>query len=105
MAEPFLKFDQNKPAFHLIDPEFEHELAKLLEHGARKYAPENWKNAKPEEAFPRYHAALRRHLNAWARGEEIDADSGLPHLICAACCAMFLRWFERKYDRSQACPR
>ena len=92
----FVKHDENKPRFDLIDADFELELAQLLEHGARKYAPRNWQLADPDEAVPRYTAALRRHLNASARGEVYDNDSGVSHLVCVACCSMFLRWFERE---------
>lgn len=92
----FVKHDAGKLRFDLIDHEFEAELAAVLTHGAAKYADNNWQNAGHGEARARYYAAFRRHALAWRRGEEIDADSGLPHLACMACCLMFLRWFERE---------
>jgi hypothetical protein len=92
----FVKHDADKLRFDLVDPCFEAELADILTHGARKYADDNWKNAEPAEAKARYYAAFRRHMNAWVQGEAIDPDSGRPHLICAACSLMFLRWFERQ---------
>jgi hypothetical protein len=95
----FVKHDAGKLRFDLIDHRFERELAEVLTHGARKYADDNWKYAEPLEARRRYRAAYRRHENLWLDGEEFDTESGLPHLICMACCLMFLRWFERtKWD-------
>lgn len=35
-------------------------------------------------------AALMRHLFAFARGEDSDPETGLPHLAHAGCCLMFL---------------
>jgi hypothetical protein len=94
-TKPFIKHDAGKLRFDLIDPEFEAELADILTIGAKVYSPDNWKYAEPTEARARYYAAFRRHMNKWFAGESTDPDSGKPHLICAACCLMFLRWFER----------
>ena len=91
----FRKDDAGKLRFDLIDHEFEAELAAVLTHGASKYADNNWQNAEPVEAKARYYAAFRRHVLAYLRGESIDPDSGCPHLVCAACSLLFLRWFER----------
>ncbi len=35
-------------------------------------------------------AAAQRHLIAHYSGEDIDPESGLPHLAHASCCLMFL---------------
>ncbi len=95
MSQPFRKDDTEKLRFDLLDPLFEAELAAVLTYGARKYAPRNWESAAPAEARARYYAAMRRHMNSWYAGEVLDPDSGMPHLICATCCLLFLRWFER----------
>lgn len=92
----FVKHDQDKLRFDLIDHEFEAELAAILTHGAKKYADDNWKKAEPTQAKRRYYAAFRRHILAYLRGEVIDPDSGQPNLACATCCLMFLRWFQRR---------
>lgn len=94
----FVKNDSGKLRFDLLDDDFEAEIAAVLTHGATKYADNNWQRAEPAEAKARYYAAIRRHLHLWRKGEEIDADSGLPHLACIACSLMFLRWFERESD-------
>lgn len=88
-----VKHDSGKLRFELLDPEFEFEVVEILTHGAEKYGAMNWQNLP--DARPRYYAALRRHENAWARGERIDPESGKPHLAHAACNLMFLLWLER----------
>ena len=93
----FTKHDTGKLRFDLTDEIFEEELVRVLMHGAAKYTDDNWKKAEPEEAKKRYYAACRRHLSAWASGELSDNESGLPHLMHAACCLLFLRWYEREY--------
>jgi len=87
-----MKFDNEKPMFDLLVPEFIEEVAKVMTLGAQKYAPNNWKYV--EDAESRYLAALYRHLNAYHKGEKIDPESGLSHLAHIACNAMFLFWFD-----------
>jgi len=86
------KFDEGKPRFDLIDPEFEHALAQVLTLGANKYGADNWRDL--EDAEHRYVAACKRHLNRRQRGEPLDRESGLSHTVHAACNLMFLYWME-----------
>lgn len=51
--------------------------AAIAEHGAIKYAPDNWKQGLPHSQLT---ASLQRHLWAYMDGEDLDADSGLPHV-------------------------
>lgn len=37
-----------------------------------------------------YVDATRRHLNAWFEGEDLDPDSGLPHLAHVLACVAIL---------------
>lgn len=90
-----MKFDNDKPRMDLIEPEFLEGVAKVLTHGASKYAPDSWKTevSEPER---RYYAAMLRHLVAWKKGEKIDPESGLSHLHHAACNLMFLGYFDKQ---------
>jgi len=72
------KDDQGKLRYDLIPTSAMTGLAEVLTFGANKYAPNGWK-AVPD-AIERYYAALHRHLIAWREGEEVDKESGLPHL-------------------------
>lgn len=57
-----------------------------LGHGARLYAPGNWKKCKDPA---RYVAAGLRHYMKHVDGEFIDRDNGLPHLAAVATNALF----------------
>ena len=79
VVEEFMKFDSDKLRYDLIPPSATKALAEVLTFGARKYKPNNWRNA-PQEELNRYVAAAMRHFEAHRSGEYFDADSGLPHL-------------------------
>jgi Domain of unknown function (DUF5664) len=100
----FVKHDSNKNRLDLVDPDFIWELGQVLTYGARKYDPTNWQKAAPEEAKQRYTAAALRHLNRWQAGEDVDPESGLPHLAHLSACIQFLRWFERQVKEADVEP-
>ena len=82
----------------LLDPYAIEELSKVLTFGAQKYEAHNWKKGI---SASRLVAAAFRHLFAFVRGEDIDKESGLPHVAHAMCCCMFLLWmmrFRPKFD-------
>lgn len=88
MKEGGVKFDREKLRYDLIPWQALEEAAKVLTHGAKKYAPGNWK--KVPDAKNRYYAALMRHLQEVRKGNLIDDDSGYSHLAHVLCNAMFL---------------
>lgn len=91
----FMKFDEDKPRFDLIDPWFHEDVAKVLTMGAKKYKANNWKKNKD---ITRYIAALERHLNAIKKGELKDEESLLQHSAHIACNAMFLHYMIKEKE-------
>jgi hypothetical protein len=87
------KFDGGKTRFELVDPLALKGLADVLEFGAKKYAVDNWRKGFP---FTRIIASLERHLNAIKAGEDVDPESGLPHIDHVGCNWMFLSFFMKK---------
>lgn len=83
-----LKYDDDKVPLDLLSPHFEEAVAEVLAFGAKKYHAWNWITSGFTTS--RLEAAIRRHLNAWKRGENNDPESGLSHLAHAACMLMFL---------------
>lgn len=79
-----------KTPIHLMPPQFIEGVAAVLQHGAGKYAPNNWMAGM---SWSTVFGGIMRHLWAFFRGEEQDKESGLPHLAHAACGIMFLHWY------------
>jgi hypothetical protein len=86
------KFDAGKPRMELIDADFERDLALVLTNGANKYEAENWRGGIK---FKRLIGAIKRHVNAIERGEDIDPEWGLQHTAHLACEVMFLHWMTK----------
>lgn len=82
------KHDHAKPRFSLIPHDALWQVVAVLEFGAGKYGAGNWRGVT--NAHERYFNAAHRHLNAWWQGENVDDESGLPHLAHAVCCLLFL---------------
>lgn len=91
-----IKNDQQKPMMSLIDSDALEGLAKVLTFGAQKYDAHNWRGGIN---YSRVISALLRHLSAINRGEDIDPESGLPHIDHVGCNWMFLSYFmKNNYD-------
>ena len=98
-----LKYDQGKVRMSLVTGQFRPALigvAKVLTFGASKYPhPEtgdrSWKLVP--NGLERYLDAFERHMNEVYREvegmeyEEIDSESGLPHIDHAICDLLFIR--------------
>ncbi len=78
-----------KVPLEYLEPALEAPLAHVMKHGADKYGRRNYRDTPCK--ISTYVGAIRRHTLAWQTGEDIDPDSGQPHLAhIAACCAVML---------------
>ena len=78
--EPGAKLDAGKVRMGLVFNGFAAalcEVAKVGTYGADKYTDNGWREVP--NGVDRYTDALHRHLNAEARGEASDRDTGLLH--------------------------
>jgi hypothetical protein len=82
----FTKHDSDKSRLDLLPAEAIELVGFVLAHGARKYAPGNWKLCKDPN---RYTGAMLRHAMRELAGEDLDPESGVYHLAHAACNALF----------------
>lgn len=92
------KKEVKQEAFALIPVEALETLARVYGRGAEKYEENNWRKGY---SWSLSYSALQRHLNAFWRGEEIDSELQLPHIMLAAwhCFALFQFTLEqREYD-------
>jgi hypothetical protein len=83
------KLDAGKDRMDLLPPTALRAVARVLEFGAKKYAPWAWAKTGGM-AWGRLYGAAQRHLGAWWEGEDKDPESGESHLAHAACCVIFL---------------
>lgn len=86
------KLDTGKTPCELLSPIAMLATADVLAFGARKYAPNNWRKGL---AWSRVIGAILRHLFAFMQGEDLDKETGLPHLDHMGAEIMFLQEFYR----------
>lgn len=84
------KFDNSKTRYDLMSPIALEYLALVYTFGAVKYKDHNWRKGI---RWSRIFGAIMRHLWAWMLGEDVDDESGLPHLAHAMWgCATLLEY-------------
>lgn len=88
------RFNDNKPDYSLIPMCTLEDEARVWAYGKKKYAAWNWAKGM-DWSIP--FACLQRHLAAWQRGEELDQESGLPHLAHAMCNLRMLTLYSKIY--------
>lgn len=81
-----LRFDEGKPKWHLVHFRSLEPLVRALEFGELRYGAFNWQ--KPFEKERILNSAMR-HLIKLMDGEELDSESGLPHIGHLMANAMF----------------
>ena len=69
---------QQKAQHYLLPPEFLKQVTAVLEHGADKYGPYNWREGDGIKQDV-YISATFRHLLAIMEGEWLDPESGKSH--------------------------
>lgn len=84
-----LRFNQGKPRlfFNSLGKEVQEGEAAVWTKGAEKYAPGNWLKGMSWSASS---DSILRHLTAFLNGEDIDRETGLPHVDHLVCCAKIL---------------
>lgn len=87
------KHDTGKPRLELIPRSAIEAEARVLTHGAERYGLNNWRRGFD---FSRLIGAMLRHTHAYNSGEDIDPESGLPHLAHIRATAGFLIEFMEK---------
>ena len=75
-----------KPQYHLV-PVTE-GVARVMELGAKKYGPYNWREQKI--AYTAYVSAAMRHMKAFLDREDLDPESKQMHIEHAAACMLIL---------------
>lgn len=88
------KHDQGKPRMDLLSDLALEEVSRVLGFGANKpgYGAHNWRKGME---WSRLIASVRRHIGEYAKGVDIDPETGFSHLAHAMCCLMFLEEYRQ----------
>ena len=89
------KNDLGKTRIDLIPTEAIELIGQAFTHGAARYGAYNYRRGID---YSRLYGAAQRHLNAFWGGEDIDEDSGLPHLALAGAEICMLIAMDEKCD-------
>lgn len=85
-----VKADGGKLRWDLLPLASLRGLVRVLMHGSKKYADNNWKIVPNAEV--RYISAALRHLDAHQAGDMMDDESGELHLYHAMACLWMATW-------------
>lgn len=96
MSEKGLRFNEGKTRIDLVPPSAILALSDVLTAGAKKYAEHNWR--KGMEWSKPYASAMRHMIKFWS-GEDIDPETGLPHLAHAMTNMVFLIEYMEKHKQ------
>lgn len=77
-------YGDQKPDISLVPPVAIIKEARVMQLGAKKYGPYNWREKRVRARV--YAAAAMRHIMQWQDGEEFDFESGESHLAHARAC-------------------
>lgn len=85
-----MKKDHGKPRMDLIPPDVLLDFGTLLGIGVDKHGEETWKN---KTVLKDHYAALQRHANKWAAGEDYD-DENFHHMLAVMFRAVVIYWMH-----------
>lgn len=78
MNEKGINKDSGKLRVDLVAPEIIEAFARVSGQAAgEKYPERNWEKGME---WMRQYASAMRHLLKWAKGEDLDPETGLPHI-------------------------
>ena len=92
MSEKGTRFNEGKPQWSLVDFYSLEPMVRVLEFGKEKYGRDNWKKGLPTTEICE---SMLRHIFAYLSGEDIDQESGLPHIGHIQANAKFLSYMDR----------
>ncbi len=92
------RFNEGKPQWSYVHFKSLEPMVRVLEFGAKKYAPKNW--MKPMDTM-KILESMQRHLAALFDGEEVDSETGISHIGHIQCNAMFYNYHKDKENGSK----
>jgi len=97
-----IKHDKEKLRFDLVPVYPQEQVAAVYTFGAKKYSDRNWEIGF---TWNRPYGATLRHMVAFWGGEDLDPETGLPHLAHAICELQFLLEFTKTHPEMDNRPK
>lgn len=91
-----LRYNEGKLKWSLVHFESLTPLVRVMMYGAKKYAPDNWKNGMSKRDIL---DSLMRHVAALADGQEIDPESEELHIGHIMANAMFWQFYHLRGEQ------
>lgn len=91
MENKSLRYNEGRPKWSLVHYKSLEPMVRVLEMGAKKYSPDNWKIGLNRSEILE---SMMRHLTALMDGELLDKESGISHMAHIQCNAMFYNYHE-----------
>lgn len=88
-----LRYNEGKIPLELIPPEVELALGRALLSGSKKYGLRNWERGM---SWMTVVGCLKRHLNKFLLGEDVDTETGRTSLELVLINAAFLVTYEAR---------
>lgn len=88
------RFNHGKIRYDLESTYAKEQAAKVMTFGLEKYGKDNWTKGMP---WSEAEASLRRHLEAYASGEDFDPETGIYHLSHVRVNADFIVDYYRSH--------
>lgn len=95
------RYNGGKNPVRFLPPHLLEDTNRVFAFGAKKYEAWGWTKGMPW-SVP-YECAMR-HLAAWYRGEDIDPESGLPHLGHVMCNLVMMTHFVEAFPEHDDRP-
>lgn len=89
-----LRHNKGKIRYDLLEPFAIEQLAHVFSEGAKKYEDRNWEKGMK---WSKMRASLGRHLGAYDRCEDFDAETGLYHIAQVAWNALGILSYYKLY--------
>jgi|TARA_R110000822_G_scaffold126445_1_gene261674 hypothetical protein len=93
--------NKGKAEYSLIPMLALEDCARVFMFGRDKYSAWNWADGM-DWLVP--YDCMMRHMAAWQGGEDIDPESGLPHLGHAMCNLVMLSMFSKTHPEGDDRP-
>ena len=89
-----VRFNEGKVQWGLLPLASLEGCVRIFEFGAEKYSIGNWERGMSWRAV---YESLQRHMASWQAGEELDLESGLPHIDHALCNLIMLSQYRKTF--------